>query len=74
MSLTKGQTLLYLYNKLEKERSLIKADAMELAGLTDITFKRYIAEIRSYLLNFEPGTEIKYIRKRDIYVLTKTTR
>ncbi len=71
IDLTKGQTLLYIYNKLESEKVIIKAEIMDECGLTDITFKRYIAEIRAYIKNFESHHEIKYVRKKDIYLLVK---
>ena len=72
MDLTKGQALLYIYNKLESEKMIIKTDIMDQCGLTDITFKRYIAEIRAYVKQFEDYHEIKYVRKKDIYLLVKT--
>ena len=72
MELTKGQTLLYIYNKFESEKVIVKAEIMDECGLTDITFKRYIAEIRTYIKNFENYHEIKYVRKKDIYLLVKT--
>lgn len=71
MELTKGQTLLYLYTKLEKEKVLSKKAAMELTGLSNVTFKRYMNEIRCFLRAFEPTTEINYLRKKDLYVLVK---
>lgn len=71
MELTKGQTLLYLYNKLEKEKVLSKKAAIEFTGLSDVTFKRYMNEIRVFLKHFEPKSQINYLRKRDVYVLVK---
>lgn len=71
IDLTKGQTLLYIYNKLESEKVIIKAEIMDQCKLTDITFKRYIAEIRAYIKSFESNHEIKYVRKKDIYLLVK---
>lgn len=71
MELTKGQTLLYLYTKLEKEKSLSKKVAIEFTGLSDVTFKRYMNEIRAFLKAFEPNASINYLRKKDIYVLVK---
>jgi hypothetical protein len=37
--------------------------------ISDITFKRYISELRCYFANFAPRFEIHYNRETDTYYL-----
>ena len=48
-----------------------KKDIQETISLKDVAFRRYIQELRAYLLNFNEPYEIIYDKGEDIYLLKK---
>ena len=69
MKVNKTQALLYMYSILMKERYLVKQDIQAEIGINNLTFARYIQELRAFFYNFYTGLEIRYIKKDEIYIL-----
>ncbi len=57
--------MLNLYQKIDKNR------VMQDLEITELTFKRYIQELRAFFSNFNLDMDIKYIREYDAYLLEK---
>lgn len=69
MKISKSQAILRLYSTLIKERNIDKKIMIKELNLSNITFNRYLAEIRSYLEGYEPNYVLVYRRHNDLYVL-----
>ena len=69
MKIFKSQAILRLYSTLIKERNIDKKIMIKELNLSNITFNRYLAEIRSYLERYEPNYVLVYRRHNDLYVL-----
>ena len=71
MKVNKTQALLYIYSLLIKEKKIVKSNIMSKLEISDLTFVRYIQELRAYIYNFFTGYEIIYVKKDDMYVLVQ---
>jgi hypothetical protein len=71
MKTSKSQAILYLYSTLRDEGHLKKSEALEKLEITELTYRRYLSEIRCYFGNFDKGEEIVYDKKNDIYLYHK---
>lgn len=69
MSITKTQAVLAMYDDFLEDHQLTKSTFMANMEISDITFKRYISELRCYFANFAPRFEIHYNRETDTYYL-----
>lgn len=69
MKVTKTQAVLVLYDDFLQKRVLQKKDFLSQIEVSDISFKRYISELRCYFRNFAPRYDIAYKRKEDAYYL-----
>lgn len=69
MEVNKTQALLYIFETLLNKRKITKNDVLNQITISDLTFRRYIQELRTYLLNFNEPYEIVYNRKNDEYYL-----
>lgn len=69
MEVNKTQALLYIFETLLNKRKITKNDVLNQITISDLTFRRYIQELRAYLLNFNEPYEIVYNRKNDEYYL-----
>lgn len=58
-----------LYGMLLARGSFQKKDYLARVEISDITFKRYVSEIRCYFANFEPDKELVYRKRDDTYFL-----
>lgn len=74
MLTNKTQAVLRMYDWLRQDSCLVKKDFLAEIELSDISFKRYVSELRSYFMNFEPELELVYSRKDDAYYLKKTVK
>jgi hypothetical protein len=72
MKTSKSQAVLYLYATLREEGHLKKGEALDKLEINELTFRRYLSEIRCYFGNFDKGEEIDYDKKNDLYVYRKT--
>lgn len=71
MKVTKTQAVLVLYDDFLQKRVLQKKDFLSQIEVSDISFKRYISELRCYFMNFAPRYDIAYQRKEDAYYLVE---
>ena len=72
MKVNKTQAVLYIFNTLLSQKTINKNDIMsEFDNMDDLKFKRYIQEIRAFLVNFCLGYELIYDRKDNVYFLQK---
>lgn len=60
---------MYLLSALIKNKQISKEDIKDKLEISDLTFRRYIQEIRAYLINFELPYELTYLKNEDIYYL-----
>lgn len=68
---SKIDTVLYIYKKLIDGEIITKKDIMERCLIDEVSFRRYISTIRSYLKKTHSEDELYYNRKEDIYYLKK---
>lgn len=52
-----------------KNHYLIKSDVQSELLINNLTFARYIQELRAFFYNFYTGYEITYVKKDDMYIL-----
>ena len=69
MHVGKVQAILYIFEQLLKKQSITKREIQSVLSISDVTFRRYIQEIRAFLSNFNEPYEIKYIKNNDSYVM-----
>ena len=71
MKVNKSQALMFIFETLLKvgyiNRNIVK-DNIE---IKEVTFRRYIQEIRAYLVNFNEPYEVEYNKSEDKYFLNK---
>jgi hypothetical protein len=69
MKTSKTQAVLFIYENLKEKGQISKADVLSELEISDLTFKRYVSELRSYLMNFNCPAELLYLKKEDRYRL-----
>ena len=69
----KNVCILYIYEKLIKDRCLNKKEVQDELLINDLTFKRYMKEIRDYFSFMRREEEIYYDRDNNLYWLKKKT-
>jgi hypothetical protein len=74
MKTNKPQALLYLYEKMTEKGFITKKESMETLEISELTFRRYLSEIRCYFVNFDKGEDIVYDKVKNIYVYSRFTR
>lgn len=71
MKVNKTQGVLYLLTMLLSGKQLQKNSIKTDLEITDLTFKRYIQELRAFFVNFSLNYEIEYDREKMEYCLKK---
>jgi hypothetical protein len=71
MKTTKSQAVLLRFEIIMNTGTLVKSDFLAKIEISDTTFKRYVSEIRSYLMNFHNDLEIVYRKSEEAYFLVK---
>lgn len=69
MKVNKTQALMYLLNVLITNKQISKEYIKNKLEISDLTFRRYMQEIRAYLANFELPYELKYSKSEEAYYL-----
>ena len=69
----KNVSVLYIYDKLLNNRYLDKKEVQAELLINDLTFKRYIKDLREYFSFMRKDEEIYYDRESDLYWLKKKT-
>jgi hypothetical protein len=72
MKASKTQAVLLLYDLFLMKGELRKKDYLQILEMSDISFKRYVSELRCYFANFGERYEVLYDRKHDLYKLIKS--
>lgn len=60
---------MYLLSVLITNKQISKEDIKNKLEISDLTFRRYMQEIRAYLINFELPYELKYLKSEEVYYL-----
>lgn len=71
MKVNKTQASLLILSLLLINGSMSKEQIKSLVDITDLSFKRYMQEVRAFLINFDMRFEIIYRRKEEKYYLKK---
>lgn len=69
----KNVSILYIYDKLLNNRYLDKKEVQAELLINDLTFKRYIKDLREYFSFMRKDEKIYYDRDSDLYWLKKKT-
>lgn len=69
MKVSKAQAILFIYEQLLNNEFITKEDIQSVISISDVTFRRYIQELRAYLVNFNKEYEIMFDKKLTHYFL-----
>lgn len=71
MKVNKTQTLLFMYDLMLRKGSFTKEDILNQVDINNLTFLRYIQELRAFLINFNSNMELLYSIKDKKYLLVE---
>ncbi len=71
MKVNKSQALLYIFDKLLNEKHITKEEILDELEISELTFKRYIQELRAFLCNFYQECELVYSKSNKSYFLKR---
>ena len=71
MKVNKVQAIIYMFSLLQKSKKITKDVVCQKILISDVSFRRYIQEIRAFLINFNEPYELIYLKKDDAYLLKK---
>lgn len=72
MKVNKTQGVLFIFNKLTSDGYITKDIAVQELEINDLTFYRYIQEIRAYLYNFGNIYDLEFNKTDKRYYLRKS--
>lgn len=72
MKVNKTQGVLFIFNKLTNDGYITKDIAVQELEINDLTFYRYIQEIRAYLYNFGNIYDLEFNKTDKRYYLRKS--
>lgn len=67
----KSEVILHLYHCLLVNKSISKKEVLDEFGISSLRFARYLADIRSFLVNERLSYQLIYERKVDRYCLVR---
>lgn len=70
MKVNKTQGVLFIYAFLLEKKSMTKEDIMNYLEINELTFYRYIQELRAFLCNFNYNKELIFEREKNKYYLS----
>ncbi len=70
MKVNKTQGVLFMYSLLLEKKEIAKEDIMAELEINELTFYRYIQELRAFLCNFNCNKELIYERSNNKYYLS----
>lgn len=73
MKVNKAQALLYMYSLLIKNHHLTKKEVQSEIAINNLTFSRYIQELRAFLYNFYTGYDLVYVKRDGLYILEENS-
>ena len=71
MKVNKSQALMFIFETLLKVGYINRNIVEDNIEIKEVTFRRYIQEIRAYLVNFDEPYEVEYNKSEDKYFLKK---
>lgn len=71
MKVNKVQAVIYIFKTLLEKGKIKKAEIQNVVEINDLTFRRYMQELRAYLSNFDEPYELKYVKSDDSYYLIR---
>ena len=71
MKVNKVQAILFIFKELLEKGHINKKNIQNTILISDLSFRRYIQELRAYLINFNEPYEIVYNKQKDSYYLEK---
>lgn len=71
MKVNKVQAVIYIFKMLLEKEKITKSEIQNEIEINDLTFRRYIQELRAYLMNFDEPYELKYTKSEDVYILKR---
>ena len=71
MNVSKVQAIIFIFKTLFEQGYIKKNDIQQTIDISNVTFRRYIQELRAYLVNFNEPYELKYDKSEDKYLLIK---
>ncbi len=74
MKVNKTQGVLFIYSILLEKKEIRKEEIMNRLEINELTYYRYIQELRSFLYNFNCCKELIYERKDGTYYLYETCK
>ena len=69
MKTTKSQGVLYIFDMLKEYGYVTKSDVMSTLCISELSFWRYIQELKAYIYNFNCDYDIVYNKNDDKYYL-----
>ena len=74
MKVSKTQAVLYIFKLLLNKQRIKKEEIQNYINVSDLAFRRYIQELRAFLVNFDEGYEIVYSKNDNSYLLCDLKR
>lgn len=71
MHVNKSQAVLYILETFLEKGRLDKKETLEALDIPELTFRRYLSEIRCYFANFDRNEEIVYDKAQNCYFYRK---
>lgn len=71
MKVNKSQGLVYIFYMLLTNKQISKNDVLNELNITELSFWRYIQEIKAFICNFNIPLDVVYDRSNNIYCLVK---
>ncbi len=69
MKVNKTQGMLFIFDMLKSTGFINKEDIIEQLEISNLTFKRYMQELRAFIYNFNTQYELIYVRSENKYYL-----
>ena len=71
MKVNKTQGMLFIFDMLKSKGFINKEEIIEQLEISNLTFKRYMQELRAFIYNFNTQYELIYVRSENKYYLKK---
>lgn len=71
MKVNKTQGMLFIFDMLKSKGFINKEEIIEQLEISNLTFKRYMQELRAFIYNFNTQYELIYVRSENNYYLKK---
>ena len=72
-AMSKSEVVLIIFYRLYTQKAIRKSDILCDCGINSLTFARYLADIRCFLVETNLPFELLYDKKNDCYSLSRIT-